>query len=124
MALGYINYLDNYGKVSDIAVRRKFASDLFEAFKIKNMNEGVQWYQAMHLHDFLKNYKVILPPQLGSVEMHVDLVNILIAGDIETGCLALTYGEQDDMSLPYHWFSEERRLWLIEQMKRYLGWIP
>lgn len=122
MSIPYTDYLANQGTSSDIAMRRKFASDLFEAFKIKNINEGIQWYQGMHLHEVTRNYKVTLPPVLGSVEMRVDLVNMLVAGDIETGCLALTYGEVDAMDQPYHWFSDERRLWLIEQMKRFLGW--
>lgn len=127
--MNYAEYLSNSSYVADLGARRDFGSKLMLAFKQKNLSEGIQWYQAMHLHGRIRNWQVNMPSALltalGGVPdpgVSVDLVNIIVAGDMETASLALTYGVADDMTSPFHWASQERLDWLNSQIKTWLGW--
>ena len=102
--------------------RIKFGADLLLKFKQRNISEGIQWFNAIHLHSRIRNWQVTLPAQLGSQVVFVDLYNMLSSGDIETTCLSLIYGQVDDMTNPIHWVTEDRKQWLIDQMKLFLGW--
>lgn len=102
--------------------RISFGADLLLKFKQKNITDGIQWYQAVWLHSRIRNWQVTLPEALGSQVIFVDLYNMLAAGDIETTCLSVMYGQADDMTNPVHWVTEERKQWLIDQMKGFLGW--
>jgi hypothetical protein len=118
----YTNYLGTPGQVADLESRRVFARDLLLALKAKNINEGMQWFQAIHMHARSAAWKVTLPPQLGGAVLTVDLMNMFSSGDIETACLAMIYGEPDEMTAPQHWITPERKEWLVSQMKEFLGW--
>lgn len=127
--MNWEQYLSNGAYVADLDARRSFGSKLMLAFKQKNVSEGIQWYQAIHLHGRIRNWRVNMPQALlaamGGLPdpgISVDLVNIIVAGDIETASLALTYGEADDMTSPFHWASQDRIDWLNTQMKTWLGW--
>ena len=120
--MDYENYLGNGTTVSDLEARQAYAKRLFLAFKIKNIGEGIQWFQGLKLHELMRKYKVTYPEQLGGEIVYVDIINILVAGDLDLGCLALQYGEVQDMSSPFHWFSQERKDWLVGQLKKFLGW--
>lgn len=116
-------YLSNSGYKADNQARKDFGENLMLAFKQKNISEGIQWYQALWLHSRIREWKVTLPPALGSAVLYVDLINMLtVSGDIETTCLAVMYGEPDDMSSVLHWCSADRLNWLRDQMKAWLGW--
>lgn len=99
-----------------------YGKELLLKFKLKNIQEGIQWYQATWLHSRIRNWKVTLPPALGSAVVYVDLFNALSSGDIETTCLCLIYGEADPMDNPLHWVTSDRKNWLITEMKTWLGW--
>lgn len=101
--------------------RKIFGEQLIEDFKLKNLNEGVQWYQAVHLHSRVRAWEVTYPHPIGGTDT-VDIFNMILSGDIETASLSLLYGQNDDMSLPTHWITDERRKWLINQMRTWLGW--
>lgn len=103
----------------DYAAGLKFASDLFRAFKQKNIDEGINGAQALWLHHRMRALDVSYP---GATPMTVDIMNMSLSGDIVTSCLALIYCTPDDMSQTWHWFSSERKSWLIAQMKQFLGW--
>lgn len=116
-------YLSNSGYKADNQARKDFGENLMLAFKQKNISEGIQWYQALWLHSRIREWKVTLPPALGGAVLYVDLINMLtVSGDIETTCLAVMYGEPDDMSSALHWCSADRLNWLRDQMKAWLGW--
>jgi hypothetical protein len=74
--------------------------------------------QALWMHQRIRNW----PCTLNDTEFTVDLMNMVISGDMATACLALMYGTPDDMSEPYHWLNEERLNWLINNLKGFLGW--
>ena len=106
-----------------IAARREFGSKLMENFKLKNLNEGIQWYQAIHLHSRIKDWNVTYPSALGGIpDEQVDIMNMILSGDIETASLALLYGQDDSMTQVNHWITFDRRKWLINQMRAWLGW--
>lgn len=127
--MNWEEYVSNSSYKADLNARREFGSNLMLAFKQKNISEGIQWYQALWLHHRMRNWQVNMPSALltalgvSDPGMTVDLVNIIVAGDIETASLALTYGIADDMTSPFHWGSAERIGWMNDQMKRWLGWV-
>lgn len=128
--MNWEEYLSNSSYRADLEARRKFGSDVMLAFKQKNISEGIQWYQAQWLHSRMREWQINMPPALlaamGGVPdpvIKVDLVNIIVAGDIETASLALTYGVPDDMTSPFHWASAERLAWMNTQLKTWLGWV-
>lgn len=127
--MNYEEYLSNASYYSDLLARREFGAKLMTAFKQKNLSEGIQWYQGIHLHNRVRKWQVIMPPALltamGGIPdpgEYVDLVNVIVSGDIETASLCLTYGVADDMTSPFHWCTQDRIDWLNNQMKAWLGW--
>lgn len=122
MTLTYQDYLSNSGYKSDNEARRQFGHDLMLAFKQKNISEGIQWFQAIHMHARFRAWNVQMPAELGGSVETVDLLNMILSGDIETACLSAIYGVPDDMTSPLHWVSADRMAWTIEQMKNWLGW--
>jgi len=108
---------DSYLKFS-IKQRKEYADDLLEKFKLKNIKEGINALQGLHMHHLLRAY----PVSFGGEPFTVDIMNFAISGDLEIACLSLIYGATDDMSLPKHWMSAERKAWLITEIKAYLGW--
>lgn len=122
--------INNHSPVdSDLVVkisiqeRKKFGEQLMEDFKLKNLNEGIQWFQAVHLHARVRAWQVNYPNPIDGSDV-VDIFNMVLSGDIETASLSLLYGVNDEMTLPTHWITNERRLWLINQMRAWLGWPP
>lgn len=122
MSLTWQDYLSNTGYKADNEARRDFGINLMLAFKQKNISEGIQWYQAIHMHSRFRAWDVQLPPALGGGIETVDLLNMILSGDIETACLSAQFGQPDSMTSPVHWISPERLAWTIDQMKAYLGW--
>lgn len=120
--LSYGEYLSNPQYEADNLSRQRFGQQLLLAFKQKNMSEGINGYQALHLHSRIREWVTTLPPAYGSVIIKVDLMNMMLSGDIETSCLAIMLGTPDDMSSPIHWCSPDRMNWLVGQMKKWLGW--
>jgi hypothetical protein len=54
--------------------------------------------------------------------MTIDVLNLVISGDVEIACLTLMYSEVDDLSQTYHWFDQSAKDFLVNGMKGYLGW--
>ncbi len=97
----------------------EFAVELMLRFKLKNINEGISASQAVWLHAKTKHLAVNFP---GMPQTHIDLLNIALSGDVEAGCLALQYAVPDDMTESYHWLSQARLDWLVDELKAFLGW--
>ena len=45
---------------------------------------------------------------VGGLAMTIDLMNLVITGDLETAYIVLGLITPDDMTQPYHWFSADR----------------
>ena len=104
---------------TSIKQRKEFSEDLLERFKQRNMLEGINADHAFWLHDVLRRYET---KDMSGRDRVVDIFNTAITGDVEAACLALINGYTDNMLEPFHWFSGDRKQWLITEMKAYLGW--
>ena len=106
------------GQRADNLSNRKFAQDLLIEFKQRNISEGMNGSQALWLHHRSREWEV----NFNGYQFKVDLMNMAQSGDLETCYIALTYGTLDDMSQPYHWFTETRVNFLRNEIAKYLGW--
>jgi hypothetical protein len=95
-----------------------FARKIFMEYKQKNKDEGINGAQAIWLHHRVRAWQV----NFRGIPYTVDLINMAASGDLETACLSLMYGQPDDMTQPYHWFTQERIDCLVTEIKGFLGW--
>lgn len=123
MSLTIEDLLSNPAYRADNEGRRDFGLRLMLAFKQKNVSEGIQWHQAVHMHARLREWTVNMPAPLGGGTETVDLLNMILSGDIETACLSAMYGEADPMTGPRDWISQDRLDWCVSEMKKFLGWV-
>lgn len=107
------SYLSN-----TIQERKKYAEDLLERFKKKNINEGINALQGMWMHNRMRAASITFY----GVPFTIDVMNLAVSGDIEIACLTLMNVTPDDDSMPYHWLNTNRVNWLVTDMKQYLGW--
>ena len=56
------------------------------------------------------------------IPMKIDILNLVISGDLEVATLALMNCTPDDGSMPFHWLTQARINWLVTEMKSFLGW--
>ena len=103
------------GSIKD---RRHYADDLIERFKLANMTAGISASQAIWLQHKMRALSV----NFYGLPVTLDMMNLIVSGDAEVACLALMNCEVDDMTMPYHFFSDARRQWLVADLKQYLGW--
>lgn len=123
MSLGINDYIrGNPNIFADNMAKREFGTNLMLAFKQKNLQEGIEWYQSVHLHSRLRAWDVVMPEALGGGVETVDLLNMILSGDIESACLSAMFGIPDPMTGPRDWASQERIDWCVAQMKNFLGW--
>ena len=101
-----------------IKQRREYADDLIERLKFKNISEGINALQAMCMHHKMRALSVTFY----GVPMTLDILNMVVSGDIEVACLSLMNCTPDDMSQPFHWLNQDRVNWIVADMKQYLGW--
>jgi hypothetical protein len=101
-----------------IRQRKEYADDLLERLKQKNISEGINALQGMWMHSRMR----ALPITFMGLPFTQDIMNMAVSGDIEIACLTLMNATPDDMTQPYHWWSQDRINWLITDMKNYLGW--
>lgn len=101
-----------------IKQRKEYADDLLERFKARNISQGINLLQGMHMHSRMRGLSVTI----SGATFTLDLMNMAVSGDIELACVALQYTVPDDMSLPYHWLNTDRISWLVADMKTFLGW--
>lgn len=101
-----------------IKERKQYSEDLIERLKEKNINEGINIAQALWMHHRMRANSI----SFSGIPFTIDIMNLVISGDIEVACVTLMNTTADDMSQPFHWLSQDRINWLILDMKAYLGW--
>lgn len=101
-----------------IKERKEYADGLIERFKARNISQGINALQGMWMHHRMRANEITFM----GVPFTIDVLNLVISGDIEIACLVLLNTTPDDDSLPYHWLTSDRVNWLIADMKGYLGW--
>lgn len=107
------SYLKN-----SIKARKEYAEDLLERLKLRNISQGINLAQGLWMHHRMR----ALPITFNGLSLVQDVMNMAVSGDIEIACVTLQYAVADDMTEPYHWWSQDRINWLIADMKAYLGW--
>ena len=103
---------------ASIKDRKEWADGMLERFKKRNILLGINGAQALWLHHRMRALEI----NFMGIPMTQDILNMAVSGDIETACLSLLYSTLDDGSMPYHWYNEATRNWLVSEMKSYLGW--
>ena len=101
-----------------IEQRKAFADQLMEDIKRQNTLEGINLMQALWVHHRLRALEITI----GGVPFTIDLMNLVISGDIEVAAVVLMNTTPDDMTQPYHWLSTERLSWITAKITTYLGW--
>jgi hypothetical protein len=101
---------------------QQYAQGLMKRMKALNLSSNMNIGQAMWIHHRLRALDVNLTPIGIPITVTLDLLNLVVSGDVETGCVALQLCVPDDMSQPYHCLSAEFLAWTVADMKAYLGW--
>lgn len=100
---------------------KEFSDQLMQALKEKNLIEGLSSIdQAAWVHHKLRKVDYTLSDEETVVQ--IDVLNLVISGDIETADQVLSQIVPDDMSEPYHWLSQERINWIRNQIRGFLEW--
>lgn len=108
---------ENFWNIS-IEKRIEFSKNLIERFKKRNIDQSINAAQALWMHSRVRALEVTF----AGLNLQIDIMNLVISGDIEVATLALLNCIPDDGSRPYHWLTAERLNWLITEMKTFLGW--
>lgn len=101
-----------------IKQRKEYAEGLLERFKKRNIVAGINAMQGMWLHHRMRAMDITFY----GMPFTIDILNLAISGDIEIACLAIIHSTPDDGSMPFHWFTQDAKDFLINDMKEYLGW--
>ena len=94
-----------------VSESRKIADEIIEAFKLRNLkffidNEipnDLAIMMSLHVHHRLRAVEITV----GGVAFTIDLLNLVISGDLETAYVVLKYMQPDSMEQPYHFWSQE-----------------
>jgi hypothetical protein len=105
-----------------IEENNRYAKDLMKRMKALNLGNNMNIGQALWMHHRLRALDIDLTPLGMPMTLTLDILNLVVSGDIETGCVALQITEPDDMSMPYHCISRDFINWIVADMKSYLGW--
>lgn len=98
--------------------RKIWAEDMMERFKKRNIESGINALQSLWLHHRMRALEI----NFSGVPMTLDILNMAVSGDIETACIALMYSSVDSGFETQHWYVEDTKNWLVNEMKQYLGW--
>jgi hypothetical protein len=103
---------------ASVAERKVFCENLMDRLKIINVSQGINIGQALWFHHRARALSV----SYNGENYTIDLLNLVISGDVETACIVLMNAIPDDMTESYHWLSQERINWIVGEIKTYLGW--
>lgn len=98
-----------------------FADNLIQRLKEKNVLEGLNSLdQSAWVHHRMRKIDYTLSDTTTVVQL--DLMNLVVSGDIETAEQALGQMVPDDMTETYHWLTQVRIDWIRNEIRAYLGW--
>lgn len=116
-------HVPDYTKIyvqNTVAENKTFADDMMQRMKEKNLLEGLSSIdQAAWVHHRLRKTDYTLDAGL---TIQIDVMNLVISGDIETAEKVLGQMAPDDMSQPYHWLNQDRINWIRNEIRTFLGW--
>lgn len=100
---------------------KTFADDCMQRFKQKNIIEGLSTMdQAAWVHHRMRVVDYTLAEDSSVVK--IDLMNLIVSGDIELAYFVMGQMVPDDMTKPYHWWTQARIDWVRNEIATYLGW--
>lgn len=100
---------------------KQFADDLMQRLKEKNILDGLNSIdQSAWVHHRLRKIDYTLSDNTTVVQL--DLMNLVVSGDIETAEQALGQVTPDDMTEAYHWLDQARIDWIRNEIRTFLGW--
>ena len=106
---------------TSIKENKAFADELMQALKLKNLQEGLSSInQSAWVHHRLRKINYTLSNNITIVQ--IDLMNLIISGDVETAEFVLGQLLPDDMTEAYHWLTQARIDWIRNEIRTYLGW--
>jgi hypothetical protein len=104
-----------------VSENKKFADNLMERLKNKNLIEGLSSVDhAAWVHHRLRKVNYTLSDETTVTQL--DIMNLVVSGDIETAEHALGQMTPDDMTESYHWLTQERIDWIRNEIRAYLSW--
>lgn len=132
MGLTLAQYIGSVQIEISIADRRRWAEELMQRLKKRNIDGGLGLAQSLWVHSRLRALEIsvleahaMAMPQLAPLvgqTVIIDLMNLVVSGDIETAFAALMCAVPDDMSEDYHALSAEMIGWIMNEIAVYLGW--
>jgi hypothetical protein len=104
-----------------VSQNKQFADNLMERLKNKNILDGLSSIdQAAWVHHRLRKMDYTMSD--GQTVVQLDIMNLVVSGDVETAAMALSQMQPDDMSEPHHWLNTERINWIRNEIHSYLNW--
>ena len=104
-----------------VHANKVFADNLMQELKERNILEGLASLdQAAWVHHRLRKMDYTMTDTTTIVQL--DLMNLVVSGDIETAEQALGQMSADDMTEAYHWLNQDRIDWIRNEIRNYLGW--
>lgn len=100
---------------------KEFADDMMQRLKEKNILEGLDSIdKSAWVHHRMRKVDYTLSDTTTVAQL--DVMNLVVTGDIETAEQALGQMSPDDMTKDYHWLTQERIDWIRNEIRNYLGW--
>lgn len=116
-----------------ISERRYWAESMMERFKKRNIESGLNLAQSLHMHQRLRSLDVTITQEMAdqfsdlnslvNQTLTIDLLNLVITGDLETAYVVLLGTNIDDGSQPYHSLDADAKNWLLNEIGSYLNWV-
>lgn len=114
------DYTQLYVK-NTVKENKEFADQMMQRLKEKNILEGLSSIdQSAWVHHRMRKVDYTLSDNTTIVQL--DVMNMVVTGDIETAEHALGQMVPDDMTESYHWLTQTRIDWIRNEIRSYLGW--
>lgn len=105
---------------TDLINRETFCRKIMVYFKMQNLLAGLNASQGLYVHSRLRR---IVFTYSDGVVYNIDLLNLVVSGDLELAYIVLSYMTPDDGSQPYHWLTSDKINYLRTEIAKYLGWV-
>ena len=119
-----VNYIPDFVPsivLNSVHENKAYADNMMQRLKQKNIIEGLSSIdQAAWIHHRLRKIDYTLSDNVTVVQ--IDVMNLVVSGDIETAEQVLGQIVPDDMTQAYHWLSQARIDWIRNDIRTYLGW--
>lgn len=100
---------------------KEFADDMMQRLKEKNIAEGLDTIdKSAWVHHRLRKVDYTMDDTVTVIQL--DVLNLVVSGDIETADKVLGQISPDDMTEDYHWLTQARIDWIRNEIRTYLGW--